>query len=279
MSSKTTNLFFMPDKNHRNFGDLAALYLFCKIRGEPVPIPENWNHEVGNRFNENSKYIHPLSTEEDVYFITGSIFITCEKNVIVWGIGMMDRYSYLSKDREPKAIYCVRGPITRQRFLELGMNVPDCLGDPVLLLPRYYMPKIDKKYRLGLIPHYVDYEKAYNMYKDDDKVLIIDILAGIEPVVDDILRCENTLSSSLHGIIVSHAYSIPSYWMKCSNGLVGDGIKFQDYFMSVNVNNKNPYILTEYVAIDKIFEDVCYKQENPSFPIETQHILDSCPFA
>jgi hypothetical protein len=47
-----------------------------------------------------------------------------------------------------------------------------------------------------------------------------------------------TYSSSLHGVIVSHAFGVPSIWMASSKPLHGDGVKFDDYFASCNAKAK-----------------------------------------
>src|SRR5699024_7687362 len=56
----------------------------------------------------------------------------------------------------------------------------------------------------------------------------------IEEVVKQICSCEYILSTSLHGLIVAHAYSIPALWLK--KGYIDtDGFKFKDYFSSVDI--------------------------------------------
>jgi hypothetical protein len=84
-------------------------------------------------------------------------------------------------------------------------------------------------------------------------------LDDVEKVVKDICSCKYTISSSLHGIIVSHAYNIKSLWYKLSDlELSGDNIKFEDYFTSVNIENYLPYELwnIKELNIDEIVKNI-----------------------
>src|SRR5690606_2919216 len=54
-------------------------------------------------------------------------------------------------------------------------------------------------------------------------------------VVDQIRACRVILSSSLHGLVVAHAYGIPAAWVQFSDKLSGDGSKFRDHAASIGV--------------------------------------------
>lgn len=58
--------------------------------------------------------------------------------------------------------------------------------------------------------------------------------ADIENFISELTSCRYVLSTSLHGIILSHAYGIPALWIK--KGYIDtDGFKFHDYFSSVDI--------------------------------------------
>ena len=96
-------------------------------------------------------------------------------------------------------------------------------------------------------------ELRSKMYK------IIDLrTTDIESVICEILSCKYILSTSLHGIIVSHAYGIPALWME--KGYIDtDGFKFNDYFSSVGISPYTAFknydeILSEDFNIENFFE-------------------------
>jgi hypothetical protein len=168
------------------------------------------------------------------YVAAGSImrYIKTPDSAIVWGTGIISREDRFA---QPKAIHAVRGPLTRQRCQELGYPCPEVYGDPGILLPEVLgTPKVEITHRLGIIPHYVHFEEATALFVGMP-VRVIDVLRPIEEVVRDILSCKATLSSSLHGLIVSHSYGRPSAWVSFANPLNGDGVKFHDYYLAGGV--------------------------------------------
>jgi pyruvyltransferase len=88
------------------------------------------------------------------YVSIGSILHFSDKNSIVWGAGFISKDSYCKVP--PKKILAVRGPLTRKKLIEQNIECPKIYGDPALLLPIFYHPKIKKKYEIGIVPHYVD---------------------------------------------------------------------------------------------------------------------------
>lgn len=196
------------------------------------------------------------------YLVVGSILHHADDNSIVWGAGL------ISKNHKPKGKpkFCaVRGPLTREILIASGHKCPAVYGDPALLYPRYYVPKIRQKHKIGIIPHYKD--KNNGWVKNQD-AKIIDIQGDINQVVDDVCSCEVIISSSLHGIIIADAYGIPGFWVKLSDKLIGGDFKFKDYFLSVNREMK---LLNPTQNIESQFY-------NYKINIDLDQLMDSCPF-
>ena len=196
-----------------NFGDLITPY-------------------INNKYCKNSMITYVEDSYTGTKIIsTGSIIRLCNNNTIVYGSGIRD----VDQPVNNGLIISVRGPLTFNNLNKQHNLIHCAYGDPGLLMPLFYNPPIIKKsYKLGIIPHYIDYKNVVSMYKND-KVLVINLLdSNIENVINQIVSCKNIISSSLHGLIVSDAYKIPNLWIKYDNKIKGDDTKFHDYFNSVN---------------------------------------------
>jgi hypothetical protein len=207
------------EENKENFGDIITPYLVEKLTGR-VPILFDPNFIL-------AKYIkHSI--------MVGSILEISNPNTIVWGTGIVDEKGII-RGGDFKA---VRGFKTIKRLRSLGYKVPDIVGDPALLLPLIYRNTKSKKYKYGVVCHYVDFEEIKTIYDGNKDILIINLLTeNIELVIDAILKCEKIISTSLHGIIVANAYNIEAKWWKFSDKLSGSNVKFYDYFESLGVYN------------------------------------------
>lgn len=255
---KTLIAFWWTGAEGKNWGDAINPILIKNMSGKEAILP----HEVINLKNV------------PIYSVIGSILGFCsDKNLIIWGSGFISSSSRLIE--KPNKICAVRGPLTRNIIIKQGIDCPEIYGDPALLYPLFYKPVIRKKYKLGVIPHFRDQNHpALSIFKDHPEVVIIDILAGINVVVDSICSCECILSSSLHGIIASDSYGIPSIWMILSDNIGGDRFKFYDYFMSVGRKNEKPLFMTENTSHQSI-----YDQFHPyNINIDLIKLVKSCPF-
>lgn len=229
--SNTIRLFWWNEKiiqakAKENYGDLLGKYLVEKISGKTVVFawPKKWS---------------VLDYFISIYVTVGSILTHVNYKCIVWGSGI------ISKDYPIKkaTFLAVRGPQTRKFLVESGYEVPEIYGDPALLLPRYFAPKTEKKYKYGIVPHYNDYKTVSNWFQDNPEIHLIDMMTtDVESKTIEFLQCERIVSSSLHGIIVAHAYGIPAVWQKFSNKVFGDDIKYQDYLESVQLDFYKPEI-------------------------------------
>ena len=260
VSFNNKNLFWY--NRTLNFGDWIGPYLYEKINGKPPIYKQPKNNDI-----------------QSVTLSVGSIINLTKRNAIIWGSGIMDKQTFFIK---PHKTLAVRGPLTRKRFLEMGYECPEIYGDPALLMPRYFNPKIDKTHQIGIIPHNVDLERISNLYKDTEGVKVISVLDSVENVVSHILTCKHIVSSSLHGVILGNAYNIPTAWVHFSLKLPGDDVKFFDYFLSVGMKNvKGPIDLRESNALDeKDLIDLTLKFDQPnSYPlIDEEALLKACPF-
>tara|TARA_R100000935_G_scaffold56463_1_gene88035 strand:+ start:4185 stop:5000 length:816 start_codon:yes stop_codon:yes gene_type:complete len=270
MSPQTIPLFYWSEikfifKKKENYGDLLSKYLVEKISGKEV------------------QWVHPKKQpwykwDKTNYVTIGSVIHHVSKDSIVWGSGIIDKKQTIAK----ADFRAVRGPQTRKYLLDLGYECPKVFGDPALLLPTYYHPEVEKKYKLGIIPHYHDFKFVSENYKNDSEILVINLMTlDVEDVTRGIMSCEKTISSSLHGVIVSHAYGIPSIWVEFSDKIFGDGIKYRDYLESVEI----PFYQAEFlnrklslIEIESLFD------KHPSLPdggkVEKlcDGLMEVCPF-
>ncbi len=207
-----------------------------------------------------------------VYRVIGSGLALMTENDVIWGTGLMD--AKVEPEREAAKICAVRGPLTRQRLMELGFDCPEIYGDPALLYPLMYQPTVYRVYDYGLILHC----RESGIIDPIDtsaqgRVLEIDIKGDLQKVVRQILSCEIVVSSSLHGIICAHAYGRPAYWLQASDLLMGDGFKFKDYFHSVGCHDVVPTTLSEDRSLTW---GTMTKPVQPK--VNGIELIESCPF-
>lgn len=256
---KHIKIWWHDNEGVSNFGDLLGPYIAEKLTGKKA------------KFYPSSRWPWPKT-----YMIVGSILGAANRNCIVWGAGMIDRTDKIGKAK----FLAVRGPITRDCLLKQGHKVPEIYGDPAILMNKLYSPKVEIKHEVGIIPHIVDYDKILKNNKYNYK--IIDLRKSVEEVIIDIISCKRTISSSLHGLIISHTYQIPSIWMKFSDKLYGDDMKFYDYLSSVGLPNYKPVFPEEIPSPDgvlKTFDQVEYSIISESKLEHLQEkLMNSCPF-
>lgn len=253
----------------QNYGDLMSFYLVKKISKKFVVTTRN----KSNRFWQKliPKY----------YIAIGSIIGGASKNSIVWGGGIISRDQFVKK----ATFVAVRGPKTRDRLLSLGYEVPKVYGDPALLLPRFIKNKERKVTSIALIPHFVDYESVNKSQKEVDDFSVINLLTNsVVKTTKEIIECSSIVSSSLHGVIVGHAYGIPSLWVKFSNNLSGDDIKFYDYLESVGIIYPEPIFIDPSNISLKKTQQLTNRYNYLMLPApemiekRQEDLLKSCPF-
>lgn len=223
--------FYRTDIQFMNWGDDINIYLFEKISNKKI-IP--YKTLLFARLFKHYTFIGSV--------IPGYV----NNNTIICGSGILNLQSRIKT--KPKKILAVRGPITRDYLLKNNIPCPEIYGDPALLLPLYYNKPKNKKYKISVIPHHRDAQDDLSILKLDnhikEKGIDVHIIRMYQykewtDIIDEIRESELILSSSLHGLIVSDAYSIPNVFCEFIYHHP-NYTKYEDYYMSINKNFNIP---------------------------------------
>jgi pyruvyltransferase len=258
LSSNYVIAFWWCPGQFRNFGDALNPVIIEALSGKKVVHASRVVNLAG----------------KPVHYVIGSILQRISSsNAFVWGSGFVDSRDGL--EMFPRQVLAVRGPLTRRKLLQLGVECPEVYGDPALLCPMFFKPAT-KRYRLGFVPHYVDKDShLLEKFRRMSDVSVIDVTGRIEDVVRGITECEVIASSSLHGLVVADAYGIPSTWVRISGKLKGDDFKFHDYFQSVGRRDMAYIQLTDDATLDGLLSALTeYRIE-----IDLGKLLEVCPFS
>ena len=255
--------FFYNDDGslkNNNFGDDINFPLIRELTGKQVR--QEW--KVG------------LKNLENILCI-GSIIDCCNEHSLIWGAGAIS--DNIIMHHTPKKIYAVRGPLTRKLLLEYRIDCPEIYGDPALLLPLIYAPKTEKKYKYGFIPHCIDYDLPHvvKFREEHPEILFIKFegYTSWHNVIDLINSCENIISSSLHGLIVSDAYGIPNVRIMLSDNIVGGDFKYKDYYGGVKRKYRDPVDCRVEIEFDKIIDEFRYSEK---ISFNAQKLLKTFPY-
>lgn len=179
-----------------------------------------------------------LTKTKHLYAI-GSILLGYQ-DATIWGSGFLNDptksksfgiYKTIHRVWHSTDVRAVRGPATKKIFDTIGIKCPAIYGDPAILMPLFYQPRISYPNReYVIIPHFNEFYK----YKDQDNVLST-FSNSYENFIDMIVSAEVVVSSSLHGIILAEAYGRPAVLLKPS--ITENMFKYQDYYESTQRNS------------------------------------------
>lgn len=249
---KKINLIFY---DLRNYGDALNPFLFRELSGLEIQkkdyLPTLYKvlrRVIDYLISFDIKLIQSSMLPWQKFVLgIGSIVRMSNNRTSIWGSGFMNH----TERCKGGTLFAVRGRLTSEKLIREGFPKCDVFGDPALLLP-LCIPPSKKKVKIAIIPHFKEVD--YFIEKYGSRYHVIDLRTkDVYSVTREITSCEYILSTSLHGLIVAHAYGIPALWIK--KGYIDtDGFKFHDYFSSVGIS-----FYDGFVKIDEVLksEDSC----------------------
>ena len=217
----------------------------------------NWGDELNYYFLQNimdKRLVEYKKTGTRNYSFIGSILNNryVNEHTVIWGAGVQEAAEPLGV--KPEKVCAVRGPLTRKYLMDNGVKCPEIYGDPSLLIPYYYYPVVEKKYKVGFIPHWSsikDPRAEEFASKPGVHMIKMSGYSNWKQVINEILSCECIVSESLHGLIMAEAYGIPNIWADVTLGGRYD-IKFHDFFLSIGHDRKEPMKITRSTKMSDI---------------------------
>jgi len=203
------NVYYFKWKNQDNVGDLLS--------------------EITVDFVKEKLNLKDTKKDKTIrMFAIGSVIHAARSEMVIWGSGI--RNSITQPPKVKFDIRAVRGPLTRKRMMENGYDCPAIYGDPALLLPLFYNPKIEKKYDYTIIPHYYKENDVPDQYKGK---MMSTFTSDWRGFIDRIIASEYVVSSSLHGLILAEVYGVPAILYDVES----DVYKYEDYFQGTGRTN------------------------------------------
>ena len=240
---KKISLYYYNDL--KNFGDILNVDLIKKVFGiEPVydslyssklvaigSLLESFLHGSSNTKLLAKRILLPT------LYIWGTGFISAENTRVVRPHNQHEVFFRNVR------VFALRGSLTKIRIEKMySKDLKIAVGDPGLLSSRLLtVEKPEKRYRLGIIPHYVDKDNPLInvIHSNVNNSCIIDIFDNPQSFLNNVSQCEAIVSSAMHGLIASDSLGIPNARLILSDDIAGGNYKFDDYYSAFNIFNHN----------------------------------------
>ncbi len=180
----------------------------------------------------------------------GSIAHWADANSTLWGCGLIAEDLAV---RAPARVLALRGPHTRDALVRRGIRCADLLGDAALLAPQIIAPA-DALHPVGVVPHYVDRDTPFVARCRREGIPVLDVSEPPERFVRALTSCARIISSSLHGVVLAHAYGRDALWLQLSERVHGGGFKFFDYYASCGIARRDVPAVDAALPIARIAE-------------------------
>jgi len=249
--SKKIKLFYYTgdhDAGEHNFGDELSRFIIEKLYGPVELSSPSWCNAVSV-----GSLMHCFLTKKKWWLRVLYLIRPC---VIVWGTGFIEQPDLNDKKLLRRLdVRACRGFLTlealkKMRDVKISKSV--VLADPGLLAGRFTpCAGSDKKYSLGIVPHYVDKNDPFLRNITVKNSVLIDVQQPPEAFMKELSECELVISSSLHGLIAADSLGVPNIRMVISDKISGGSFKFEDYYSAFKLDSHETIDLTRRTFSDE----------------------------
>lgn len=201
--------YWKPLTGGLNFGDHLSYIIVNKILAD-------------NNFS-----LEEETTSQGRLIALGSVIHFANDNDTIWGSGINGKIYVSDHKFETLDVRAVRGPLTREFLQNRAIQVPEIYGDPALLLPHIFKGKFkrDPQKPYVIVPNLHDLKIAGEQKWEN----VISPYLSWNRCIEEILKAEFVIASSLHGLIIAEAYGIPARYIRLSEE--ENLFKYNDYSM------------------------------------------------
>lgn len=236
------------DEHWGNFGDELSPLVLAHVTGRKVEYadPRSCNViAIGSLLDKFSLYRLSQSLQYQRWW---------PSKLQVWGSGFMLPQTKMK--RKGLIVHAVRGPLSQKNLPHKFHNQEMPFGDPGIFANELLTETPEKKWKVGILPHYVDRDNPnlLTLLKANSDFRLINIWAHPKKVLTEIASCESLFSSSLHGLIAADSLGVPNRWLKLSQKVGGGDFKFRDYCAGIDKPPPLPLELDHQTIDQKIIE-------------------------
>lgn len=256
MSKKPLKLYWCKSCN---FGDDLNAYIFKKCFDIEVKYSKPINADAFGIGSIGDRVL--LTVREIPLFLLSKIF-SCffsKKPCLILSTGLGAPFAYYSKKgrflkstilkRNIKPVV-LRGKRTKEEFEKLlKLNLDDVvLGDFGLLASALLDKEVEKKYDLGICPHFS--QKDEILFKkialEIPNSIILDPKVGAMEFLEKLAQCKTIASSAMHPLIAADSLAIPNLWVTIKD-FDDDFMSYKtpDYYSVFGLENLRPVDLRE----------------------------------
>ncbi len=183
-----------------------------------------------------------------------------KKALIVLGSGFisdMPVNSYVLRRLNVKAVRGYHSLNKLKQFSNVHIASDVAIGDPGLL-SKYIVDvsKVEKKYDLGIIPHYVDKDNPLLRKIQVKNSIVIDVQQKPEMFLRQVAECRHIISSAMHGLVAADSLGIPNIRMVLSDKIIGGDYKYNDYYSAFGLSKHAVIDLSKRDFSEKDIPDI-----------------------